>query len=224
MAPPLCVLLPGLDGTARLFDPFVASAPVDFELQRLPLPDDQPRGYGELADWVRARLPTSPVALIAESFSGPLALLVADRCPNVTAVVLCATFIEPPLPSVLARAPKFVWRTPPPISLLSALLTGGDHELAHALRGAISSVNSEVIAERIVAALTVDARAELARYVRPLLCLRAKRDRLVRAASTARIAELKSSAQFAEVDSPHLLLQTKPREAWEWVKPFLEAI
>src|SRR5687768_4116314 len=103
------ILLPGLDGTGDLFAPFVAAAPSGFPVQCVRLPDDSQRSYEELAEWVCARLPAEPVALIAESFSGPLAVLIADRCARVAAVVLCASFVKPPWPGLLVHAPKFLW-------------------------------------------------------------------------------------------------------------------
>jgi len=197
-------------------------APAGFPIQSVRLPSDRPRGYRELSEWVHARLPADPVALIAESFSGPLALLVADQCPRVVAVVLCASFVEPPLPVLFARIPKFAWNRPPPAALLSIFLTGGNRALAQAIRHALRSVSGEVIAGRIAAALRVDVTRELERFSRPLLCLRAKRDRVIRAGSTARIRALKPSAQFVELQTPHLLLQADPVEAWRHIRPFLE--
>ena len=71
--PPLVsILLPGLDGTAQLFKPFVAAAPAGLSIRSQPLPCERPRSYRELAEWLVERLPPDPVALIAESFSGPL--------------------------------------------------------------------------------------------------------------------------------------------------------
>jgi pimeloyl-ACP methyl ester carboxylesterase len=220
---PVSILLPGLDGTGELFDAFIAAAPAGFPVGPLRLPRDRPRGYAELAQWVRTALPAGPVTLIAESFSGPLAILVADQCPNVSAIVLCASFVEPPLPAICACIPTFCWRFPPPRLALRALLTGGDRTLARAVRNATRQVSSDILAARIAAVLRVNVVAELQRYSRPLLYLRARRDRLVRPHVASRIRQLAPHAQFADIDSPHLLLQSRPAEAWAHIKPFLEA-
>src|SRR5688500_16166404 len=132
MGLPVAILLPGLDGTAQLFEGFVAAAPADVPVECMALPNDRPRDYAELATWVACRITADRVVLVAESFSGPLALLVADRCARVVAVVLCASFVEPPLPRVLARLPELVWRRPPPAAVLGMFLTGGDRPLADA--------------------------------------------------------------------------------------------
>jgi pimeloyl-ACP methyl ester carboxylesterase len=219
---PLSLLLPGLDGTGDLFAPFVAAAPPGLPLAGVRLPADRPRGYPELAAWLLSRLPPGPLALIAESFSGPLALLVADRCPRVAAVVLCASFAAPPWPRVLARTPAFVWGRPPPAVLVRAFLTGGDHAMAAAVGRALAGVGREVLAARIAAALRTDVTAELGGFSRPLLCLRATRDRVLRVGSTEQIRAVKPAAEFVEIAAPHLLLQTKPVEAWIHIAPFLK--
>jgi pimeloyl-ACP methyl ester carboxylesterase len=216
------ILLPGLDGTARLFERFVAAAPSGLAIRLQPLPCDKPRGYRELAEWIVERLPPVPVALIAESFSGPLALLIADQCPRVRAVVLCASFIESPLAIPLPRPPAFLWKKPPPLALLRFLLTGGDRALAESMRHAIGTVPGNVIADRIANVLRVRVQDELKAFSRPLLCLRATRDRLVRMRSTEAIRAVKPLAEFVDVDGPHLLLQSNPSAAWRSIEPFLE--
>jgi pimeloyl-[acyl-carrier protein] methyl ester esterase len=222
MSAPTSILLPGLDGTATLFQPFVAAAPPGFRVRPLPLPNDRPRSYRDLSDWVLGQLPPEPVALIAESFSGPLALLIADQCPRVTAVVLCASFVEAPLPRLLARLPSFVWNRPPPGALVRFFLTGGDRVLAETVRSALAGVSGDVISQRIAAAASVNVTAELERFTRPLLFLRAERDRILPSRSSARARALKPSAHFADVQAPHLLLQTRPTAAWSHIRPFLE--
>jgi pimeloyl-[acyl-carrier protein] methyl ester esterase len=219
---PVTILLPGLHGTTELFDRFVDAAPIGLPLLRQPLPNEMPLGYSELAAWVCVQLPPDPVVLVAESFSGPLALLVADRCPRVVAIVLCESFVVPPAPRFLAKLPTLVWNWPPPVALVSAFLTGGDRALAEKIRSVVQGLRGDVIASRIAAALCVDVRAELERFSRPLLCLSAKRDWIVPARSAARIRALKPSAQFAVIDGPHMLLQTRSIEAWSYITPFIE--
>jgi pimeloyl-ACP methyl ester carboxylesterase len=219
---PVAILLPGLDGTAELFAPFVAAAPVGHTVRPLRLPSDRPRGYRELADHVRAQLPAGPVALIAESFSGPLAVLLADQCRSIVALVLCASYVDPPLPSLVARLPRSVWRRPPPAALLRLCLTGGDRRLAEAVRRAVASVGADVMAGRIAETLRVDVTRELGRLAQPILYLRATRDRMIRARSAERIRALKPSTCIVEIDAPHLLLQTNPTDAWRHIEPFLD--
>jgi pimeloyl-ACP methyl ester carboxylesterase len=222
MASPVSILLPGLDGTGRLFQRFIAAAPAACAVQCLRLPEDRPRGYPELAEWIHDQLPDKPVAIVAESFSGPLALLVANRCPYVVAVVLCASFMQPPLPAFLGNLPNFFWSRPPPAIILRLFLTGGDLALAQAVRHALSGTRPDVLAARIAAALSVDVTAQLRTLSQPLLCLSATHDRIIPATCTETIRAIKPAAHFAEIDAPHLLLQSCPSEAWRYIQPFLE--
>jgi hypothetical protein len=90
--------------------------------------------------------------------------------------------------------------------------------LAAAIRHALGTIDAEILAGRIFAALSVDVRDELARLSRPLLCLQAARDRLVPRSCTAKIRALKPSAEFATVDGPHLLLQANPGGSWRRIE------
>lgn len=223
VAAPVSILLPGLDGTAELFEPFVAAAPEAFPVRPIALPNDRPRGYTELSNWLGAQLPAGPFSVIAESFSGPLALLIADRCPQVTAVVLCASFVEAPLPKLLARLPDLVWGRPPPRALLSFFLTGGDRTLGDAVHRVIGSVPSRVLAGRVAAALSVDATAELKRCSRPILFVAAQLDRVIPPRCARRVRAINPSARVVEVRAPHLVLQSRPVDAWNEIAPFLQS-
>jgi hypothetical protein len=70
------MLLPGLDGTGRLFKPFIKAAPPHLSPIPVALPPDL-LSYGELANRIAATLPNDRFVLIAESYSGPLALAIA---------------------------------------------------------------------------------------------------------------------------------------------------
>jgi pimeloyl-[acyl-carrier protein] methyl ester esterase len=66
------VLLPGLDGTGKLFKRFIAAAPPDVSVTAIALPP-QALDYAELADYAARSLPDGEgLVLVAESFSGPL--------------------------------------------------------------------------------------------------------------------------------------------------------
>lgn len=219
---PVSILLPGLDGTGDMFERFIAAAPAAFPLRVQRLPSDRPRCYGELADALLPQFPAEPFALIAESFSGPLAILIANRCPQACAVVLCATFVRPPLPRMLARLPEFFWRTPPPRFLVELIMTGGDRALAAAARNSVVPLDGAVLRARAEAALTVDVSAELRALAQPVLYIRAERDRLIPARSAGPIRDAKPSVRVASVKGPHLILQARPGECWDHIAPFLE--
>jgi pimeloyl-ACP methyl ester carboxylesterase len=88
------LLLPGLDGTGRLFEPLVRYAPEWASCTVARYPADRELSYPECADLVSAEfLPDAPFVIVAESFSGPVAILTASkRPPNLKGLVLFNTF------------------------------------------------------------------------------------------------------------------------------------
>ncbi len=74
------VLLPGMDGTGRLFGRFLRALPPAYSPIVVGYPADKVITNDALVEHVQRFLPVDkPFALIAESFSGPIALRVATR-------------------------------------------------------------------------------------------------------------------------------------------------
>lgn len=74
---PSAIVLPGLDGTGVLLEDFAAALSEHFDVQVIPYPADKPLRYPQLCAFVRERLPPGDFILVAESFSGPVALRLA---------------------------------------------------------------------------------------------------------------------------------------------------
>ena len=73
------LLLPGMDGTGRLFGPLLRALPPALSPVVVAYPVDQPYGYAELLPLVEAAAPAgAEFVVLGESFSGPLALLLAS--------------------------------------------------------------------------------------------------------------------------------------------------
>ena len=223
------VLLPGLDGTGHLFRRFVGAAPAIVAPRVVSYPPDEPRSYAELEAIVEASVPGGPFAIVAESFAGPLALRVAAKRPaGLVAVVLVATFVRAPTPwwmrplRRLARPSLF--RRPPPALLVRVLMTGfdADDALVSELRASIASVRAEVIAARVQAVLDVDATEQLAGCPVPLLYIAAEHDALLRDGIAAELVAVRPDLEVVSLPAPHLVLQTRPREAAAVVASFLE--
>jgi pimeloyl-[acyl-carrier protein] methyl ester esterase len=223
-----CLLLPGLDGRGLLFEPLLGVLPPDLAPEVVAYPADRPLGYDDLMPLVEARLPRhEPFAIIAESFSGPLAIrIAARRPPGLVALVLVATFVHRPvpwLPAVLAPlARPLLFRLPPFAAAVRWFLAGDDgDELAAKVARVVRRVAPAVIARRVREALTVDARADLAAVAVPILIVSARRDRLLGPGATRTMTALRPDAAHREIDAPHMLLQRRPREAADAVAPFL---
>src|SRR4051812_49428629 len=100
---PMLVLLPGLHGTSELFAALRAEIPPESTVRMIAYPLDRPSAYAELLARASQDLrDEADMILIAESFSGPLALQFAAANPSrVRAVILCVSFVLPPVPRVL---------------------------------------------------------------------------------------------------------------------------
>lgn len=205
------IVLPGLAGTGRLLDAFCAAAPAGVTCEVIDYPRDQILGYRELEVYVASRLPSGPLVLLGESFSGPIAVRLATRS-DVRAVVLCGSFVTPPRPSflrVFARAALFRLRVPERMLAFFMLSPFATPALTSAFSQALQEVAPAVLAARLREALSVDERASLRSVTVPVLYLRGRFDRLVR----RRV--LREFANVVELDAPHAMLQTAPEAAWQ---------
>jgi pimeloyl-ACP methyl ester carboxylesterase len=219
-APPVVMFLPGLDGTGDLFAPLLAELPEAFEARVVQYPPDRSLGYEALASLIARHLPgTQPFALVGESFSGPLALMVAAKAPpGLASVALVASFHRRPVAPWLAALRPMVsaiFSRPPPEFVVRHLLAGSDAsaDLIAKFRSAVAGVRPEVLSARVHAALDVDASGALAACRVPLLYLGGTEDRLLRRAIPAEIRAILPSAEVRQLAAPHLVLQRRPREA-----------
>jgi pimeloyl-[acyl-carrier protein] methyl ester esterase len=219
---PTLVLLPGMDGTGTLFGPFVRAVAGAVPTQVVAYPTSESLGWGALAD--RVTLPGGPFVLVAESFSGPIALRIAAKRPvGLVGVVLVASFVERPAwtPVALDMAVgTWFFRVPPPRWALRRYLVGPDapDELVEATRAAIVSVRPEVLAARLSAILQVDAVADLRAVDVPILHLAATKDAIVAPSAAKRIREIRPDAVAVDLEAPHLVLQRAPEAAWAAIR------
>lgn len=227
---PTLVLLPGMDGTGALFRHFVAALPRQTKIVLVRYPESAALGYEALEDSVRRVLPESePFILVAESFSGPLAITVAAaEPPGLCGLVLCCTFASNPRPglgwlqALLSRLP--VKRMP--VSMLGWFLMGrrGSKELRDELAVALSGVSPDALRARLRAVLSVDVTARLGRVSVPVLYLQATDDLVVPSIAAAQIASALPSATILSVDGPHFLLQTAAKAASSAIEAFADRI
>ena len=215
---PTLVLLPGLDGTGKLFSGFVRALGPDIDAQIVSYPVDQPLGYAELETLVRAALPADRrFVVLGESFSGPVAIQIGANPPaGLAGIILCGTFAKNPYPLFGWAQPLAAWF--PVKSLprwLRAPLMWGSLAAERApaqLNRAMAAVSADVIRHRIAALLAVNASAALSRVRSPILVLQARHDRVIPRSATQWILKTAPHAQLVEVDGPRLLLQTRPEE------------
>ena len=220
------VVLPGMDGTGTLLADFAAALKPELDPIVVSYPADRPYGYPELEAIARATLPQDRAfVMVAESFSGPIAVAIAASHPHgLRGLILCCSFVRNPVP-----ATRFLGRylnllpTRPVMPMLDWLLLGrfSSEMLRTALRGALNSVSPAALRARLKAVLRVDARPELARVEVPILYIRASEDRMISSSAQGTIADVSPQLRVEEVIGPHLLLQVAPSAAAECVKRFV---
>ena len=216
------LLLPGLDGTGALFQRFIAAAPPHLTLTPVPLPREG-LTYSELADTIAACLSDEPSVIVAESFSGPIAIALTTRRP-VKALILCNSFVTAPTFKILRWlvTPR-MFRRPMPEYLLRRYLVGrsADAALVRDVAATVASVRGEILSDRLRLVLDMNETATFARCVVPTLYLRSSDDRIVPDSAWRRMASLRPMTT-ARVRGPHLLLQANPDAAWPVINAFLD--
>jgi pimeloyl-ACP methyl ester carboxylesterase len=218
------LLLPGMDGTGRLFDRLLPLLDPAIGARAVSFPPDRPLGYEQLL--AELEIPRGPFAIVAESFSGPLGVLLAARYSDrVRGLVLVAAFVRSP--SRLARAaasmgPSLLRIGLPDLALRSVLLgrDAGDAELGD-VRAAIDSVSAPVLAHRLREIAMADVTTEFASISVPTLYLAGGRDRLVGVKIMEQLRRLRPAMQSHVLDAPHLVLQRAPTEAARVISQFL---
>lgn len=226
-APTLC-LLPGLDGTGRLYRNLARRLEADFEVRRLAYDSRRFDGYSPLADALAPQLPRDrDFVLIAESFAGPLAVELAGRRPQgLRALVLAASFVSSPLPAsrLLAGVLEHLPATLPPGLLLERMLAGrgAGGELRAELQAVLRAIPTEVLRRRALAALRSDAGKALASLQVPMLYLQGTRDRLIGRRAGNQVLQLARDAELRRIEGPHFLFQVSADAAVAAIAGFLE--
>ncbi|HEY0160027.1 MAG TPA: alpha/beta hydrolase [Thermoanaerobaculia bacterium] len=209
------VVLPGLDGTGKLLAPFAAQC----DARVVSYPPDRELTLDEYAALAAAQVDRDTL-LVAESFSGPVAVRIAAR-QEVAGLVLVGSFVTPPLPPLLRALPLTTMaRLQMPDWMLSFWMLSPYATPAGVrdFREAIGLVRPRVLASRIRLTLAVDERETLARTRMPLLDLRGTHDRLVLRDARQRIVQARPDAGVADLEAPHALLYTRPAEAWSAIR------
>jgi pimeloyl-ACP methyl ester carboxylesterase len=224
------LLLPGLDGTGRLFRAFVEACPSTIEPRLVAYPADAPLGYAELDQLIWRALPAGrPFAIIAESFSGPLAIRIAARRPaGLVAIVLVGSFAEPSVRWVPAwlrpLIRSYLFRLPPPAALIRHFAAGHNAPAAFVadVQAAMRLVRPDVLARRVHELLSVDVTGHLAGLKVPVLYVAGKQDRLLKPHIVDRLKRLHPDLETSTLDAPHFILQRQSAAAAALIADFFE--
>lgn len=224
------VLLPGMDGTGDLFEPFIAALGPEFSVTVVRYSTAEPLNYAELESLAHAALPAEgDFVILGESFSGPIAVsLAAAGSSRLKGLVLCCTFVRNPLPTLAVLKP-FIGALPvglAPVRTLSHIFLGrfSSANLRNALARAITKVATPTFHARLRAVLSVDVSQKLTEVSVPILYLRASQDRLVPQSASKLIQQICPHMKVVPIEGPHFLLQASPSEAAKAVVAWLREI
>ena len=224
---PEIVLLPGLDGTGELFARIEKCLTPAVRVTVVRYPSDPKLRYAGYAEIVRAALGTRRVTLLAESFSGPVAVLAAAQMPEqVRGLILSATFLTSPHPGWLIRLTSGINPCNTPRGIRNRVLMGrfGDEALDRQITEIVTAMPAGVRQARLHEVSRVDVRKEFASLSCPILALHGNGDWLVPKRPLARAIRSKSNARISVMQGAHLLLQTRAAEAARIILPFMQSL
>lgn len=221
------ILLPGMDGTGRFFEPLLEHLGDQFSPQVIAYPEESPLGYEDLLQIILQRLPReNPYIVLGESFSGPLALMTAaTNPPNLKGVVLVATFVRSPMPPVLNFLGKLI---PAPFLslrprkyLLNWLLNDKCQEnIKDWVLKELPKLRNDVLKARIRSILKVDVTEELVSCPVPIQYIAASEDKIVGEENLELIHFLRGDIKVEVLNGPHIILQCQPLEASRAISSF----
>lgn len=226
------VFLPGLDGTGHLFAPVLDVLPPNYTVSVVSYPLDQTLGYSQLFSYLEEKIPPNcDFTLVAESFSGPLAIQFASTNPaRLKALILCTSFVTSPLPKAITGLRDFIndafFSIAPPNWALRYWMLGTDcpGETLALTQAAIRQVAAKVLAHRVRLVMNVDERETLRKCEKPILYLQATKDRLIQDRGWKALRVVKPQTQYREIAGPHLLLQCQPQETMRAIDDFLRSL
>ena len=224
------LLLPGLDGTGLVFEPLLEHLPSTIDPVIVRYPGDTPMSFQEHIDFAGARLPDDkPFVLLAESFSGPIALqLLAEPPANLVGVVFVATFERYPKPFLLDLA-----RLLPQGPLLRLFATSllcrffclgsADRQALALFQKALASVKLSALSQRLKILAELPPPPETS-FSGPCLYLQASHDRLVPERAATRLQRHLPQMQLERIPGPHIILLARPEEGARAISNFIDSL
>jgi pimeloyl-ACP methyl ester carboxylesterase len=222
------LLLPGFDGTGELFAPL--QSVLEDHVFAVTVRYRDERVFEDYVETAASLLPEGDVVLLAESFSGPVALALMTRYPaRVRKAVLCATFAVSPFRSLtrLARfLPTFFFAPMPtqPMMLEKFCFDKeSDPRLVEKTLSVVRSLPAGTVKKRLEVLANVDMCPLLPRIKQPVLYLQAMGDRIVAPHLSRQLVDGLGNVKVRQFDGPHLLLQSRPQECAEAIMAYISS-
>ncbi|HJX34035.1 MAG TPA: alpha/beta hydrolase [Desulfatiglandales bacterium] len=223
------VLLPGLDGTGELFGPFMDCIPEGIKPVVISYPRDRRCSYVDLKAIIMEAIPReTDFFILGESFSGPLAIMIAGQRPErLKGLILCATFIRNPfrfVPSWISFISiGYIYRLWPLLIRIRTVYQRDQiKKLARMAIEVIKTVKPEVIAGRVKSIFRVDVEKELRSCDLPILYIMGDEDRLIRKHNFEKIKKIRHDIILKVIKTRHFILQLEPMEAAKELIEFMD--
>lgn len=222
------ILLPGLDGSGKLFSPIIPHLEAHFDVSIVTFPDLP--SFNDYVDTARNQLPDSAgITLVAESLAGPVALaLMAQRAGQFGPSILSSTFARSPL-AALTHLAKHIPEQMFSIGALSEFCLDIDaeenvdfSETQPLPLNVTDQIDGAVLKHRLSVMSRIDVSAVLPQIDVPMLCLHAERDRILSETDVQMLQKYLPRATRINIDGPHLLLQTRPQECADLIVRHVE--
>lgn len=208
------VLLPGLDGTGILFEPFLECLPQEIKTKVISYPVNKELSYADLVQYVKERLPEEDFILLAESFSGPIAFLLAQTpSENFKSIIFVASFLTTPQPKLLKAITKLpLFSLSIPKVFIKHLLLGSrvDDKTISLFVESLKRVPANILKFRLDQILKLDLHGE----IKEISCryIQAKNDKLVPSKSMEQFRVIFRDLKIFSVESSHFIMQAQPQK------------
>lgn len=225
------VALPGMDGTGELLEAFTDALGDRLRARRIAYPHDA-WAYDELLEQVEGELEEvsgEGYVLLAESFSGPIALRLAERgAAGLRGLVLVVTFAEAPpsplLPLVTSIPPQLLMMDRVPCwAACQVMLNTDPPESAreHFCR-VIKEVSPGAVSRRLEEVRRLappEAPLDL-----PALYIQATDDRILPRKALDGVRRALPRLEVFQLPGPHLVLSASPRACADRVVAFVRSL
>jgi pimeloyl-ACP methyl ester carboxylesterase len=220
------ILLPGLDGTGQLFQWLLPHLD-GFDVQVESLPQEGPQDYPHLTAVLAERLPKDePFVLLAESFSSPIAVQLAQQNSNIQAVIFVAGFLSKPRRLSLRLAKRYLGKKQllrPWVKWLSArwiFKKQASHDVLAAFYDCLHQLDNKILRARLASISRL--KPHPIKLQQPCLYLRPHMDVLVTHNTLAEFVQTCPKLQVMGFDAPHFILQTQSQIAAQRIREFIQ--
>jgi pimeloyl-ACP methyl ester carboxylesterase len=209
------LLLPGMDGTGVLFEPFVKAFPNSIDIQVATLIQEKYVNFEEQASALLGQVKNNTI-IVAESYSGLIAHELGKLAPeSINHVVFAASFLE--RPSILAKFGNLVPKAmldytlyPKPIVMLVLFGKYRSQYLMRLFERAMADVSLDLLEFRIKQLCNLHKVEHLSDI--PATYLQAEDDRLVSSNAVEVFKKAYIHLNYKTVQGSHFVLQTNPKD------------